>query len=119
MTAQPAPVYLDAATAAPLHPVARQALLAALDDGWADPGRLYAQARRARQLLDGARAAVADCLGVRPDETYFTPSGTAAAHAAVLGGLAGRRRAGTALVHSAVEHSAVLHAAERAAAATP
>ncbi|MCM0675486.1 aminotransferase class V-fold PLP-dependent enzyme [Micromonospora phytophila] len=107
------PVYLDAATAAPLHPVARQALLAALDDGWADPGKLYAQARRARQLLDAARAATAETLGVRPDELSFTPSGTAAAHGAVLGGLSGRRRVGTALVHSAIEHSAVLHAAER------
>jgi cysteine desulfurase len=106
-------VYLDAATAAPLHPVARQALLAALDDGWADPAKLYTQARRARQLLDAARAATAEVLGVRPDEVSFTTSGTAAAHAAVLGGLAGRRRAGDTLVHSAVEHSAVLHAAQR------
>ncbi len=108
-----APVYLDAASAAPPHPVARQALLAALDDGWADPGRLYTQARRARQLLDAAREAAAATLGVRPDELSFTPSGTAAAHSAVLGGLAGRRRAGSGLVHSAIEHSAVLHAAEK------
>lgn len=79
------PVYLDAATAAPLHPVARQALLAALDDGWADPGRLYTQARRARQLLDAAREACAQTLGVRADELSFTPSGTTAAHSAVLG----------------------------------
>jgi len=107
------PVYLDAATATPLHPVARQALLAAFEDGWADPGKLYTQARRARQLLDAARAAAAEVLGVRPDELSFTPSGTMAAHAAVLGGLAGRRRAGRTLVHSAIEHSAVLHAAER------
>lgn len=107
------PVYLDAASAAPLHPVARQALLAALDDGWADPQRLYAPARRARQLLDAAREAAAATLGVRPDELSFTPSGTAAAHSAVLGGLAGRRRVGSGLVHSAIEHSAVLHAAER------
>ncbi|MEV4491881.1 aminotransferase class V-fold PLP-dependent enzyme [Micromonospora coxensis] len=107
------PVYLDAATAAPLHPVARQALLAALDDGWADPGKLYTQARRARQLLDAAREATAATLGVRADELSFTPSGTTAAHAAVLGGLAGRRRAGAVLAHSAIEHSAVLHAAER------
>jgi cysteine desulfurase len=111
------PAYFDSAAAAPLHPVARQALLAALEDGWADPGKLYAQARRARQLLDAARAAVADSLGVRPDELSFTPSGTVAAHAAVLGGLAGRRRAGDGLVHSAIEHSAVLHAAERHEAA--
>jgi cysteine desulfurase len=105
--------YFDAATAAPLHPVAREALLAALADGWADPGKLYAQARRARHLLDAARAAVAETLAVRPDETSFTPSGTAAAHASVLGGLAGRYRAGRVLVHSAIEHSAVLHAAQR------
>ncbi|WP_412739981.1 cysteine desulfurase family protein [Krasilnikovia sp. MM14-A1259] len=106
-----ATAYLDAATAAPLHPVARQALLAALEDGWADPDRLYASARRARQLADAAHGAVAEVLGVRPDEVSFTASGTAAAHAAVLGGLAGRRRAGSRLVHSAIEHSAVLHAA--------
>jgi cysteine desulfurase len=104
--------YFDAATAAPLHPVARQALQAALDDGWADPARLYSPARRAAQLLDAARAATAEVLGVRPDEVSFTASGTTAAHAAVLGGLAGRRRAGSCLVHSAIEHSAVLHAAE-------
>ncbi|MEU1748849.1 cysteine desulfurase family protein [Micromonospora arida] len=107
------PVYLDAATAAPMHPVARQALLAALDDGWADPGKLYTQARRARQLLDAAREATALTLGVRADEVSFTPSGTTAAHGAVLGGLTGRRRVGSTLVHSAIEHSAVLHAAER------
>ncbi|WBB49871.1 aminotransferase class V-fold PLP-dependent enzyme [Verrucosispora sp. WMMA2044] len=111
MTASP--VYLDAATAAPLHPVARQALLAALDDGWADPDRLYSPARRARQLLDAAREATAETLGVRPDELSFTASGTTAAHAAVLGGLRGRRRAGRVLVHSAIEHSAVLYAAEQ------
>ncbi|HET8683346.1 MAG TPA: aminotransferase class V-fold PLP-dependent enzyme [Micromonosporaceae bacterium] len=105
--------YFDAATAVPLHPVARQALLAALDDGWADPTRLYAQARRARQLLDAARAAVAQSLGVRPGEVSFTSSGTAAAQAAVHGGLSGRARAGRVLVHSAIEHSAVLHAAQR------
>lgn len=104
--------YFDAAAAAPLHPVARRALLAALEDGWADPGKLYAQARRARQLLEAAQAAVAEILGVRPEELSFTASGTAAAQAAVLGGLAGRRRSGDVLVHSAIEHSAVLHVAE-------
>jgi len=102
----------------PLHPVARQALLAALDDGWADPDRLYSAGRRAGQLLDAARAATAECLNVRPDEVTFTASGTAAVHAALLGGLAGRRRAGDVLVHSAIEHSAVLQAAQRHGSAT-
>lgn len=108
--------YLDAASTEPLHPAARTALLAAVDEGWADPARLYREARRARMLLDGARETVADALGVRPDETVFTASGTQAVHLGVLGGLGGRRRTGRHVVASAVEHSAVLHAAEHAAA---
>ena len=91
----------------------RQALLAALDEGWCDPSRLYRTGRQARILLDSARETVAACLGARPDEVTFTASGTRAAHLAVLGGLTGRRRAGNRFVHSAVEHSAVLNAAER------
>jgi cysteine desulfurase len=103
--------FLDSASGAPLHPVARQALLAALDDGWADPARLYASGRRARLLLDAARESVAASIDARPDEVSFAANGTQALQAAVLGAMAGNRRA-PALVHSAVEHSAVLHAAE-------
>lgn len=106
--------YFDAASAAPLHPVARQALLAALDEGWADPSRLYREGRRARLLLDAAREAAADAVGCRPDELVFTPSGTRAVHAGVAGALAGRRRVGRHVVVSAVEHSCVLHAVEDA-----
>lgn len=105
--------YLDAASTQPLHPAARAALLAALDDGWADPARLYRSARRARLELDQAREQVAAALGTRPDEVLFTISGTQAVHLAVAGLALGRRRIGGHLVTSAVEHSAVLHAAEQ------
>ncbi|MFD5806928.1 cysteine desulfurase/sulfurtransferase TusA family protein [Streptomyces sp. NPDC127020] len=106
--------YFDAASAAPLHPVARQALLASLDEGWADPARLYREGRRARLLLDAAREAAAEAVGCRADELVFTPSGTRAVHSGVAGALAGRRRVGRHLIVSAVEHSSVLHAAEEA-----
>jgi cysteine desulfurase len=104
--------YFDAASTAPLHPLARQALLSALDEGWADPARLYRDGRRARMLLDAARETVAAELGARTDEVVFTASGTQANQLAVLGALAGNHRKGRHLVHSAVEHSSVLHAAE-------
>ncbi|MFG3022753.1 cysteine desulfurase/sulfurtransferase TusA family protein [Streptomyces sp. NPDC048254] len=104
--------YFDAASAAPLHPVARQALLAALDDGWADPSRLYREGRKARMLLDAAREAAAEAVGCRADELTFTPSGTRAVHTGMAGALAGRRRTGRHLIVSAVEHSSVLHSAE-------
>ncbi|MGW2960269.1 aminotransferase class V-fold PLP-dependent enzyme [Streptomyces sp. NPDC001220] len=104
--------YFDAASAAPLHPVARQALLAALDDGWADPSRLYREGRKARMLLDAAREAAAEAVGCRVDELTFTSSGTRAVHTGLAGALAGRRRVGRHLIVSAVEHSSVLHSAE-------
>lgn len=100
--------YFDAATAAPPHPVARQALLAALDGGWADPGRLYPAARQARQLLDAAHEAFAEALGTRPDELRITAGGTEAARLAIEGVVAARPGP---VVHSAVEHSAVIKAA--------
>ena len=103
--------YLDAATAEPMLPVARQALQAAIEDGWADPDRAYREGGRARLLLDGAREAVAAAIGARPDEVSFTSSGTTANHLAVLGTLRARRRAGNRLVVSAVEHSSLLAAA--------
>ncbi|MEU6316194.1 aminotransferase class V-fold PLP-dependent enzyme [Streptomyces sp. NPDC047009] len=104
--------YFDAASAAPLHPIARQALQASLDEGWADPARLYREGRRARLLLDAAREAAAEAVGCRPDELVFTTSGTRAVHSGVEGALAGRRRTGRHLIVSSVEHSSVLHAAE-------
>jgi cysteine desulfurase len=103
--------YLDAVSTEPLHPVARETLLAALEKGYADPLRLHGPGRNARLLLDNAREVVAACLAVRPDEVTFTSSGTAAVHLGLLGLAVGRSRVSKHLVHSAVEHSAVFHAA--------
>ena len=86
---------------------------AAVDEGWADPDRIYRAGRRARQLLDGAREAVAGVAGVRTDEVTFCPSGTTAGHLAVLGTAAARKRVGRNVVVSAVEHSSVLAAVRK------
>lgn len=108
-------VYFDAASGEPLDPAGREAYMAALDEGWAGPDRLYREGRRARMLLDAAREAVAEVIGCRPDELVFTTSGTASVHQGVLGLARGRARTGRVVALSAVEHSSVLHAAELAA----
>ncbi len=108
---------LDAASSTPLHPAARETFLAALDRGYADPRRLHSAARDARLLLDNAREASAEALGVRPDEVSFTATGTEAVHRGLLGLAQRGLRAGLPIVHTAVEHSAVLHAARWAGGA--
>lgn len=109
---------LDGASSVPLHPAARDIMMAALDAGHADPRRLHHSARGARLMLDNARAATAQALGVRPDEVTFTSSGTDAVHRGLLGLVAGARSRAAAqsrpvsILHGAVEHSSVLHSAE-------
>jgi cysteine desulfurase len=88
--------------------VARDTLLAAVEVGWADPARLYAEGRRARALLDRSREVLAAGLGVRPSEVSLLPSGPTALARAVDGVLYAARRRGARTVASAVEHSSVL-----------
>jgi cysteine desulfurase len=109
--------YFDAASAEPLSPAAREALLSALDDGWADPVRLHREGRRASLLLDQARERMAGLLRCRADEIAFTSSGTQAVHLGVLGAVLARQPATRGPGHvvvSAVEHSSVLNAAAQA-----
>ncbi|WP_084469804.1 cysteine desulfurase family protein [Jiangella gansuensis] len=103
--------YFDAASTEPLHPAAREVLLTAVDEGWADPARLYGSARRARMLLDNAREIVAAVIGCRPDEVSFTASGTQAVQLGVLGAVRAATGRPARVVVSAVEHSSVLHSA--------
>lgn len=89
----------------PLHPKARELLLAAFDAGWGDPARHSAEAARARGLLAGAKESVSARLGIRPDELFFVGESDLAPMLAISGALASR--GGTLLV-SAVERSEIL-----------
>ena len=101
-----ADVYLDAASATPLRPEARDAVVAALDVP-GDPLMIHAPGRAARELLDDARAGIARAIGAQPDELVFTSGGTESVALAIWGGVRAQRELGTRIVVSAVEHPAV------------
>lgn len=100
--------YLDSASAEPLHPAAREVLLAAYERGFADPRRLHGPGRDARLLIDNARAVIAECLGVRADEVFVTSSGTEAIQLAISGARIATPSA--AAWAAPIEHAAVLDA---------
>src|SRR5919201_4201016 len=78
-------IYLDHAATTPLRPAALEAMLPFLTQGWANPSRPYEPGRRARAALDGARSAVARCLGATPPEIVFTGGGSEADNLAIKG----------------------------------
>jgi cysteine desulfurase len=101
-----ADVYLDNASATPLLPAARDAMISALDR-FGDPLNLHANGREARRSLDAGRAVVAGAIGAQPDEIVFTSGGTESVALGIWGGVRAVRELGTRIVVSAVEHPAV------------
>jgi cysteine desulfurase len=101
-----ADLYLDPASATPLLPEARDAVLAALDV-YGDPLSIHTRGREARALLDGAREQVAEAIHAQPDEIVFTSGGTESIALAIWGGVRAVRELGTRIVLGAVEHPAV------------
>lgn len=104
----PRRVYFDHNATTPLDPGVREALIAALDDPWANPSSIHQLGHRARALLDDARERVADRLQCRPSEIIFTSGGTEANNLAVLGAARRLRDRGRHLLCSPIEHPAVL-----------
>ena len=99
-------IYLDAASATPLLPAAREATIAALD-AFGDPLNIHAPGRRSRAVIDGARDLVAAGIGAQPDEIVFTSGGTESVALAIWGGVRAIRELGTRVVVGAVEHPSV------------
>ena len=101
-------VYLDWNATTPLRPEAREAMAAAWDLS-GNPSSVHAEGRRARRLVEEARAAVAAAVGAQPRNVVFTSGGTEANALALTPGL--RRASGLPvqrLVVSAIEHASVL-----------
>jgi cysteine desulfurase len=101
-------VYLDWNATTPLRPEARAAMAAAWDIS-GNPSSVHAEGRKARRLVEDARAAIAAAVSARPEGVVFSSGGTEANALALMPGL--RRSAGPPvqrLLVSAIEHASVL-----------
>lgn len=101
-------VYLDWNATTPLRPEARAALAAAWDIS-GNPSSVHSEGRKARRLVEEARAAIAAAVSARSEGVVFSSGGTEANALALTPGL--RRAAGLPvqrLLVSAIEHASVL-----------
>lgn len=105
-------VYCDNAATTPLCKPAFDAMLPWLEMGYGNASSIYKLARDAKRALEDARRTAVDCLGILPEELYFTSGGTESDNWALKGAcdLGGDMRKH--IVISAVEHHAVLNTAE-------
>jgi len=110
--------YLDHAATTPMRAVAREAWLAAADEG-GNPSSLHASGRRARARLEDARESIAASLGAHPTEVIFTSGATEANNLAIKGSVWAAMAANPdrkRLITTQVEHHAALDPARWLAA---
>ncbi|WP_423935044.1 aminotransferase class V-fold PLP-dependent enzyme [Comamonas sp. 23] len=107
-------IYLDANATTPVLPQARAAALAVMADAYGNPSSIHGSGLKARALLDEARAAARQVLGVPSGQLLFTSGATEGIQTAVLSALSAlrqRREAGDStvlqLLYGATEHKAV------------
>lgn len=100
--------YLDnSATTKPCKQALDKALQIA-SDCYGNPSSLHFLGYEAKKELENARKSVADFLGAKPEEIYFTSGGTASNMAAVLGAAASKKHDGKKIITSRIEHPSVI-----------
>ena len=115
------PINFDNAATTMLHPDVFAAMTPYLTGSFGNPSGVYEYARTAKKAVEEARRLVAEAINARPEEIFFTGSGTEADNWAIKGAaelstnpkgevsrvLRGGK--GRHIITSAIEHHAVLH----------
>ena len=107
-------IYLDHAATTPLSVNVLNKMMPSLTDCYGNADSPHAIGRAAVNAVDNARDCLAERLGVRASELYFTSGGTEADNWAIVGGAYAQKAKGkTHVIVSAIEHHAALYAAEK------
>jgi cysteine desulfurase len=104
-------IYLDYAATAPLDPAVGAAMQDCLMREFGNPSSQHAAGRRARALVEAARAAVAARVGAASERIVFTSGATESNNLALQGVLRRSRGRRVHLVTSRIEHKSVLDVA--------
>lgn len=107
-------VYFDYAATTSLDSEVLEKMLPYYKENYGNADSLHSFGRKAQSAVDFARDKVAELIGAKPSEIYFTSGGTESDNWAVLGGAyACKKRGKTHILVSQIEHHAVLSAVER------
>ena len=105
-------VYLDHAATTPCDKSVLSEMLPYFTDDFGNADSQHSFGRETAKAIADARESVAQCIGCRPNEIYFTGSGSEADNWAIKGTALARQNRGKHIIISAIEHHAILNSAE-------
>ena len=101
-------IYLDHAATTPVPAAVADAMYDVLRHQFGNPSAQYPYGRESAALVDRCRAAVAQGLGCRPEQLFFTSCGTESDNWAISAAVWQGRHVGRHIITTALEHSAIL-----------
>lgn len=106
------PIYLDNAATTKTAPEVVEAMLPYFTEQYGNPSSVYSFAAGNKEVIAAQREIIADVLGAKSNEIYFTAGGSEADNWALKATAEAYKSKGNHIITSKIEHHAILHTAE-------
>lgn len=101
-------VYLDHSATTPLDPEVLEKMLPYFTEKFGNANSMHSFGQEGAYAVDEARRKIAELIGAKPTEIYFTSGGTEADNWAIKGMAAKLRKKGNHIITSSIEHAAIM-----------
>ncbi len=101
-------VYLDNSATTRQYDRVTEVMKKSIEEAYGNPSSLHKMGLAAEKQMRQSRKTVADSLGAKEDEVFFTSGGTESDNTALFGIAHARKRAGKKIITTQVEHPAVM-----------
>lgn len=105
-------IYLDNAATTKTAPEVLEAMLPYFTENYGNPSSVYEIAGRSKQAITEAREQIAQVLGAKTEEIYFTGGGSEADNWALKAAFDAYSKKGNHIITTKIEHHAILHTCE-------
>lgn len=105
-------IYLDNAATTKTAPEVVEAMLPYFSELYGNPSSVYEFAGKSKQAVMEARKEIAEVLGAKTEEIYFTAGGSEADNWALKAAFEAYKSKGNHIITTKIEHHAILHTCE-------
>ena len=105
-------IYLDNAATTKTAPEVVDAMLPYFSEYYGNASTIYSLGAESKKAMDHARQTIADSLGAKPDEIYFTAGGSESDNWALKATAEAYASKGKHIITTKIEHHAILHTCE-------
>lgn len=105
-------IYLDNAATTKTAPEVVQAMLPYFSEYYGNPSSIYDFAGKSKEAITKGREQIAEVLGAKKEEIYFTAGGSEADNWALKATFEAYKSKGNHIITTKIEHHAILHTCE-------